>query len=99
MRVAELCRHVESKVARVLDGAVPEANAIDACLLEHLLQEQRLKSRVQFLADVFQQHRKAKLDRILEHSNVLTPPCELYNLHFGPCEQQSSFVILDTLIL
>ena len=71
MRVAQLGRHVETELVRVLDGRIAEADAVDAALLEQLLEEQRLECGVELLADVLEEHGLAVLDRGLERAQVV----------------------------
>lgn len=61
--VAERRGDIEAEVFAELHGGVAHAYVVDTPLPEDLLQEQRLKARVQLLADVLQEDRKAKLGR------------------------------------
>jgi hypothetical protein len=70
--VAQCRRHVEAEVRRVLDRAVSKPNAVDASLLEEELQQEGLDCWVEVLTDVLEKHRLAKLDCILERSDVLS---------------------------
>ena len=49
------------KLLRVLNGAVAQADAQAAPLLEHVLQQQWLQGRVQLLAHILEEDRVAKL--------------------------------------
>lgn len=64
--------HVEAEARRVLDDAVTKPHAVNASLLEQEFQKEGLEGRVEVLADVLDEHRQAKLDRVLERSDVLS---------------------------
>ena len=71
VRVAQLGGDVELEVGRVLDGRVAQPDALDAGLLEGLLDEQRLERRVELLEHVLAQYGLAELDRVLERAQVV----------------------------
>jgi len=61
MRVPEIGDDVELEVVVVLDHVVAEKDALDAAVVERVAEEDRLQARVQLLADVLQETRRASL--------------------------------------
>ena len=71
MWVPQLGRHVELEVLAVLHDRISELDAHDAPLLEELLLQQALKSWIQGLTNVLEQHRISILNAGFQRSQVV----------------------------
>mmetsp|Transcript_14307 Transcript_14307/g.34751 ORF Transcript_14307/g.34751 Transcript_14307/m.34751 type:complete len:352 (+) Transcript_14307:1461-2516(+) len=72
VRVTQLGGDVEAELVMVLDGAVAQAQAHGAPLLEDRLEQQGLDGGVQLLAHILQQDGRAELDAVLQLADEVT---------------------------
>ena len=92
MWIAEFRREKESEIRTVLDDAVTKLHTQRTCLLERLLQQQRVQQRVDLLAYVLHQHRSTELDAVFQR------PDEVRVGHLDDVKVVGFLHVLDPLV-